>query len=159
VPGSACLPEIALPPFGSLSADTHVAPLRLSATLVGVDPQGLSDFVRTRSLEQAVAELENDLLSHIPRFALRVIAAALIGSIVLSLLVFRTDWRMSAIAIITAFAAVDGVQLLAWKTYDAARLLSPRFSGPLALAPQLVGPAETAGVNDAKYALRGGESV
>jgi predicted phosphodiesterase len=136
--------EIALPPFGSLSASTHVAPLRLGATLVGVDQQALSDFIRTTSLEQAVAELESDVLSHIPRFALRVMAVSLIGSIVLSLLVFRTDWRSSAIAIIAAFATVDGMQLLAWKTYDAARLLSPSFTGPLALAPQLVGPAETA---------------
>jgi predicted phosphodiesterase len=136
--------EIALPPLGSLSAGTHAAPLRFSATLVGVDPQGLSDFVMTRSLEEAVPELENGLLSHIPRFALRMMAASLIGSILLSLLVFRTNWRLNAIAIITAFATVEGTQLLAWQTYDAARLLSPSFSGPLALAPQLVGPAETA---------------
>ena len=136
--------EIALPPLGSLSADTHIAPLRLSATLSGVDPSGLSDFVRTRSFEQAVAEVEQDLLGHIPPFALRVLTASLLGAVALSVLTFRTDWRSNTIALVGAFAVVGGAQLLAWRTYSAAQLLSPSFSGPLALAPELIGPAETA---------------
>lgn len=136
--------EIVLPPLGSLSADTHMAPFRLSATLVGVDPGALSDFVRTRSLEEAVAEVERDLLGHIPPFAVRVLAACLLGAVGVGFLAFRTDWRSNAIALIAAFVIVGGGQLLAWQTYSAARLLSPSFSGPLALAPQLIGPAETA---------------
>ena len=136
--------EIALPPLGSLSADTHRAPLRLSATLVGVDPGELSEFVRTRSLEQAVAEVERDMLSHIPPFGGRLLAASLLGAIALSLLAFRTDWRSNAIAVTGALIIVGTAQLVAWQTYSAAQLLSPSFSGPLALAPQLIGPAETA---------------
>ncbi len=136
--------EIDLPPLGSLSADTHLSPLRLGVTLVGVDPQGVSDLVRTRSLEQAVAQVESGLLSQIPRFVLRVTGASLLGALVLGLLAFRRAWRSTAIAFIGAFVIVGGAQLLTWQTYRAARLLSPSFSGPLALAPQLVGPAETA---------------
>jgi predicted phosphodiesterase len=136
--------EIALPPLGSLSADTHVAPLRLGATLVSVDPGALSDFVSTRSLEDAVAEVERDLLAHISPFAVRVLAASLLGALAVGFLAFRTDWWSNGIAVFAALVIVGGAQLLAWQTYSAARLLSPSFSGPLALAPQLIGPAETA---------------
>ena len=132
--------EIALPPLGSLSADTHRAPLRLRAMLVGVDPGELSDFVRTRSLEQAVTEVEREMGNHIPRFGFQVLAASLLGAGALSLLAFRTDWRSNAAAVVI----IGGAQFLAWQTYSASRLLSPSFSGSLALAPQLIGPAETA---------------
>jgi predicted phosphodiesterase/multisubunit Na+/H+ antiporter MnhB subunit len=136
--------EIALPPFGSLSADTHVAPLRLSATVEGVDPEALSEFVRTRSLEQAVAELERDLLRHIARFGLRMMIASMAGAIVLGLIAFRTEWRRTSVALIGALLVLGAMQLVAWRTYRASRLLSPSFSGSLALAPQLLGPVETA---------------
>lgn len=136
--------EIALPPFGSLSADTHVAPLRLTATVEGVDPEALSEFVRTRSLEQAVAELERDVLRHIPRFALRGMIASMAGALVLGLIAFRTEWRRTGVALIGALLVLGAMQLVAWRTYSASRLLSPSFSGSLALAPQLLGPVETA---------------
>jgi predicted phosphodiesterase len=95
-------------------------------------------------LEQAVAEIEQDLLGYIPLFALRVLTVSLLGAVAFGFLAFRTDWRSSTIALVAAFVVVGGAQLLAWRTYSPAQLLSPSFSGPLALAPELIGPAETA---------------
>jgi len=52
--------QIALPPFGQLVADTHRAPLRLTATLENVDVPSLTNRLRTGSLEDLAAYGESD---------------------------------------------------------------------------------------------------
>jgi predicted MPP superfamily phosphohydrolase len=49
-----------------------------------------------------------------------------------------------AIALLAATLALGGSEALAWQTYRQSALLSPSFSGSLALAPKLIGPARTA---------------
>ena len=136
--------EIELPPFGRLSADTHLAPLHLRATLTSVDALELVEFVRTRTPDQAVREVEDALLPALAPLGLRVLLVALGGAFVLTALTFRANRRAIGISLLATAVVVGGGQLLAWQTYRPARLLSPTFSGTLALAPTVVGPADTA---------------
>jgi predicted phosphodiesterase len=138
------LTDIALPPLGTLTADTHRAPLRLTATLQDVDVPKLTEVIRTSTPDEVVAEVERDTTRAILPFALRLVAVALLGGLAVGVLVFRTGWRRVGVATLAAILAVSGSELLAWTTFRPAAFLSPRFSGTLALAPDLIGPVETA---------------
>src|SRR6059036_285929 len=84
---------IALPPFGRLTADTHRAPLRFTATLQSVRVSDLARIVRTGGTNALVDQVQTDALNQVVPFALRLLLVALAGALVLSVLVFRTRWR------------------------------------------------------------------
>lgn len=135
---------IALPPFGRLTADTHLAPLRFTATLQGVRVDELARTVRERGTEALIDQVRTEALHQVKPFAIRLLCVGLVGALILSVLVFRTNWRAVAIALLAATIALGGNEVLAWRTYRQSALLSPSFSGSLALAPKLIGPARTA---------------
>jgi len=135
---------ISLPPFGHLTADTHLAPLRFKASLEGVRLNELAESVRQRGTEGLVDEVQMDALKQVIPFALRLFGVAMAGALILALLVFRTRWRSVALSLLAALIAVGGSETLAWRTYHPDALLTPSYSGSLALAPKLIGPAQTA---------------
>jgi predicted phosphodiesterase len=135
---------IALPPFGRLTADTHFALLRFTATLQSVRVNELTGIIRSGGAERLVDQVQVDALHQVVPFAVRLILVSLAGGLILSLLAFRTRWRSVAIGVLAAILAVGGSEVLAWQTYRPGALLTPSFSGSLALAPKLIGPARTA---------------
>jgi hypothetical protein len=135
---------IALPPFGRLTADTHAGPLRLTATLTGVRLDQLTTTVRRVGVAGLVDEVHRDALARIRPFAIRLVGVAMLGALLLAALVFRTRWRAVLGSLLSALLVIGGCELVAWRTFDQSALLSPTFSGSLALAPRLIGPAETA---------------
>ncbi|MBI2238454.1 MAG: metallophosphoesterase, partial [Actinobacteria bacterium] len=136
--------DVALPPFGRLTADTHLAPLRLTATLQDVEVARLKDALLDRGLEDLAATVERDATDRLWRYALRVLGVALAGALALSALAFRRNRRAIEIAFVAAVVAVGGSEALAAVTYRSSAFLSPSFSGSLALAPELIGPVEEA---------------
>lgn len=136
--------DIGLPPFGKITADTHLAPIRFSATLQDVRVPRLSDVIAERGTTGLVADVEDDALDRIGPFAMRVLAAAMLGALVLSVLVFRTRWRRVGACLLAAFIAVGGSEAIAWNTFRPSAFLSPTYSGSLALAPKLIGPVRHA---------------
>jgi len=147
--------QIALPPFGQLVADTHRAPLRLTATLENVDVPSLTNRLRTGSLEDLAADVQREGMQRAERFGLRLLAVATVTALGIALLVFRRNWRPIVAAVATAFVVVAGSEVAVWKTYQPSELLTPTFSGSLALAPKLIGPAQTAlnRINDFRHDL------
>jgi predicted phosphodiesterase len=135
---------ISLPPFGHLSADTHAAPLRFTASLQGVRLNQLAEAVRQRGIDGLVDLVETDALKQVVPFALRLLGVAMAGALILALLVYRARRRPVAIALLGALIAVGGSETVAWRTYRPDALLTPSYSGSLALAPKLIGPAQTA---------------
>jgi predicted phosphodiesterase len=136
--------DIALPPLGRLTADTHVAPLRFTATLQDVEVRELADTVSRRGIDHLVEEVQGLAEQEVRPYAFRLLAAAMAGSLVLALLVFRTRLRFLLIAGLSSLVVVGGMEAVAWQTYRPEAFLSPRFSGSLSLAPELIGPARTA---------------
>jgi hypothetical protein len=51
---------LGLPPFGALTADTHLSPLHLSATLQDVGVQRLTDVVNDEGIDGLVSDIERD---------------------------------------------------------------------------------------------------
>jgi len=135
---------ISLPPFGHLTADTHVAPLRFTASLQDVRLNELAESVRQRGTDGLVDEVETDALKQVVPFALRLFGVGMAGALILGLLAFRMKWRPVAVSLLAALIAVGGSETLAWRTYHTDALLTPSYSGSLALAPKLIGPAQTA---------------
>ena len=136
--------EIALPPLGRLTADTHGSPLALRATLVDAGFEELAERYRNRSSQDLAREVERDALRAIGPFAVRLAVAGAIGGVVLSSLAFRLRWRPVAVSLVASLLVVGTVELGAWASYRPQAFLAPRFSGSLALAPRLVGPVEQA---------------
>ncbi|MGH2571895.1 MAG: metallophosphoesterase family protein [Actinomycetota bacterium] len=136
--------DIRLPPLGRLTADTHLSPLRFTVALQDVQVQELADRVTARGIDLLVEEVQSDALNEVAPFALRTLGVALAGALILAVLVFRTNWRSVGIAALASLVAVGGAETAAWRTYRPGKFLSPTFSGSLSLAPELIGPAETA---------------
>jgi predicted phosphodiesterase len=112
--------------------------------LQSVDVTHLVSDVGDRGIDAIIDDVQRHALGQIVPFAARLFFVAMAGALVLSLVAFRASYRPVAIALAAALIAVGGSETVAWATYRPAALLSPTFSGSLALAPKLIGPAETA---------------
>lgn len=131
---------VGLPPFGTITADTHTAPFRLEATLQNVDVQGLSETIDGMPTAALASQVETEARRSVRPFALRVLGVTSAGALVLALLVYRRDPRRVAVAVGAAVLVVGGIEIAAWQTYRPEAFSEPTFSGSLELAPQLVGP-------------------
>jgi predicted phosphodiesterase len=136
--------EIALPPFGRLTADTHAGPLALSAVLRDVGVERLATLLRDRSTQEIVDAVEREARAAIRPFALRVLAVGAVGGLALGLVAFRTRWKRVAVAALAALFAVGGSEVLAWRTFDPLAFQTPRYTGSLAIAADLIGPVRQA---------------
>jgi hypothetical protein len=136
--------RLGLPPFGALTADTHLSPLRLSATLQDVGVQRLTDAVNRRGIDGLVADVERDARDRIAPLAARVLLIGALGAAVLALLVFRTRWRLVAASVSFGVLSVALCELLVLSTFRPGAFTEPTYSGSLALAPKLIGPAREA---------------
>jgi len=133
--------RLELPPFGELAADTHIAPFTLSGSLRDVDVDRLTDEVRGVGVEGLVDQVEADLVGSVRSFALRLLLVGALGGFVLSVLVFRRRWDLVGMGTVAAMVAISASETLAATTYDVAAFSQPTYSGTLARAPDLIGPA------------------
>lgn len=136
--------EIALPPFGRLGADTHLAPLHLTATFQEVGPAELTEAVRHKGIRGLAQEVEEDGLAAVRAHVWRSLAVALLGAVVAGFLVFRLRWRRALATSLSGLLMFAGFTALAWGTYRPEAFLSPTYTGSLTLAPQLIGPIREA---------------
>jgi predicted MPP superfamily phosphohydrolase len=135
---------IGLPPFGRLTADTHRAPVHFTATVREVDVRELTETVQRGGFDTLVQLVRKEALGQVYPFAFRLLGAAILGAAALALLAFRNHWKAVGIGVLSGFLAAGACETVAWVTYRPAALLNPTFSGPLAVAPRLIGPARTA---------------
>src|SRR5439155_22755386 len=133
-----------LPPLGHIEADSHLAPLRLRATLEDMGLPRLAKEFGHRTVSEIVDDVQDDAARDIRPFAFRVFLVSVVGAVALAVLTFRTKWRPILIAVLTAAMAVGGSEALAWQTFRPSSFLSPTFHGSLSAAPELLGPVRTA---------------
>ena len=136
--------EIVLPPVGRITAETHISPLSFRATLREVDVQELTKLVRDRTVSDIADDVGDRARGRVARFGLQLLAASVLGALLLAALAFRSNWRAVLLSLVVPVTIVGGSELAAWITYDSNAFRAPRFSGSLALAPRLVGDVETA---------------
>lgn len=137
--------ELALPPFGRLEADTHMAPLKLSATLQEVAAVELSEIVQHKGVDGLALEVEEEAAGMLLWYGLRSLGVVLAGGAIAGLLIFRDRWRPVMVAIVASGLVFGGMAGVSWFTFKPEAFLTPTFSGSLSLAPRLVGPIRSAG--------------
>jgi predicted phosphodiesterase len=135
---------IALPPFGRLEADTHTAPLQLTATFEDIGIHQLTDSIQSEGLDGLAREVQHAAGVQVVRYGFRLLAISVIGAIVLGAVVFRASLRAIGIGVLAAILAVGGSELLAWQTFKPAAFTTPTYTGTLATAAKLIGPVREA---------------
>jgi predicted MPP superfamily phosphohydrolase len=136
--------RLGLPPFGALTADTHLSPITVDATLLDVGVERLTDVVNRRGVGGLVVDVERDARNHLVAFAGQVAASAAIGAVALGLLVFRGRWRLGALSAGVGVVAVLLGETLVLTTFQPSAFTEPTYSGSLALAPEFIGPVREA---------------
>lgn len=136
--------DLSLPPFGTIRANTHLAPIHVRATWEDVHVRRLTDLVQESGIDGLAARLEEEAVDALLPFALRAVAAATAGGLLLALGVFRRNLRAVEIAVATALVSVTAAGAATAVTYRTSAFLAPSFSGSLTLAPQLIGPVRSA---------------
>jgi predicted MPP superfamily phosphohydrolase len=144
--------RLAVPPFGSVSAHTHVGPLQFRATLDDVDVVRLNQALavdevpgglRRASLDTALAPLELQARQAAREFLLRLTAVGLAGGLAGVLLFSRRTARKLAGCAAGGALAVAVLLVPSVATYDVFAFRAPRYEGSLQYAPALVGDVRT----------------
>jgi predicted phosphodiesterase len=144
--------RLAVPPFGSVSARTHLGPLEFRATLDDVDVKALGELIdqSPRSARLSPSELGGTLhpLEVQTRraavlFVLRMVALGLLGGAAAVLLFPGRTWVR--LARCTAGGLLATVLLLApsLATFDVSAFRAPRYEGAVEYAPTLIGDVRT----------------
>jgi predicted phosphodiesterase len=144
--------RLAVPPFGSVSANTHFGPLEFRATLDDVDVQALAQLIdrsptsarlSSSDLSGALRPLEVQARRAAVVFVLKLIALGLLGGAAAVLLFPGRTWvRLARCA---AGGLLATVLLLApsLATFDVSAFRAPRYQGALEYAPTLIGDVRT----------------
>jgi predicted phosphodiesterase len=136
------LTEVSLPPLGDIRADTHAAPVRLTATLERVDPDRLNQAVSTLGLKNLVRVVERRGRDAVRSHGARTAVVALAGALAAGL-VFRSRQvllRTALAGVLLVGAGTAGT----WLGYRPEAFAEPAYTGSLRLAPDLVGPIRRA---------------
>lgn len=131
--------ELLVPPFGSISAATHRAPVTASVRLERVDVGELEELVGDRRGEARLrSEIADDLAPLARSLFLRgVVVAALAGAVV-GALVPRRRW--TSVLAGAAGGVVGAASLLwwAWAGFDERSFDEPYFEGAVREAPRIM---------------------
>jgi len=144
--------RLAVPPFGSVSAHTHVGPIEFRATLDDVDVQALGELIdrnpamgplRTQELATTLRPLESQARLAAVELLLRIVALGLLGGAA-AVLVFpsRTRVRLGR-CVAGGVLAVVALLAPSVATFDVSAFRAPRYQGALEYAPTLIGDVRT----------------
>ena len=136
--------ELGMPPFGALTADTHLSPLHVSARLEDVGVRRLTDVVNQEGIDGLVNDVELDAHDAVRTMAWRVLFVATLGGVAFAGIVYRRRWRLVAAGGLTALLGVALCEVFLLATFAPEAFTEPTYSGSLALAPQLIGPVREA---------------
>jgi predicted phosphodiesterase len=133
-----------LPPFGSVSAPTHGAPVTLTARVDNIDVEEVQRLAIRPSLADSLeSDVRRDLEPLVWRFVLRTVGLSIVAGGVVGALVPGRHWPSilagAAGGLIVSAAFLGG----AWLRFDPQAFADrPRFDGPLARAPALIDTAQ-----------------
>ena len=134
---------VGVPPLGRLALDTHDGPLRVRATVTGIDPGRARSLLTSQDPGRTVtAQVTADSQDAVAAAAARAVLIALLASGVTCAVVFR---RRQAVLAGTAAVAVFlvGSAGVAVATLRTEALNEPTFDGLLVKAPALIGRVES----------------
>jgi predicted phosphodiesterase len=133
--------EVAIPPLGSLHLRTHYGPAHLQVRLDALDQDRTRAIVTDpNALERASDGAVEDVSRGVRRLVWQVAGVAVLGSMLLGGLIYRSTRRMAGCGA-TALVLVLGSGIAAAGTFRADSIQEPRYEGLLTNAPAIVGDA------------------
>ena len=128
--------ELAIPPFGEISARTHNTPLKLKVAFERIYPNQLSKVANdVDNGGELVEKLEADGKDAFKRFVLRFIALAALGGALGAALTPRRRPLKVAAGALTGALFAGSLLLATYRTFDVHAFKQPRYSGALTAAP------------------------
>ena len=140
-----------IPPLGTITVDSHDGPLRLNATVEGINVTDAREiFDDPRVLEGLEGRIIADLRRGVTVLVVRGVAVGVIGALAFGLLALRPRRRGLA-AGATALGVMVASTGAAALSIDRASILEPHYTGLVASAPALFGDAQTIAANFEDY--------
>jgi len=132
--------HLLLPPAGQVDFATHNAPVALEGEISQVDLEGARTLIGSPARVRALGDTAGGVLRAAAiQAALTTIGCAALGSLGLSLLVYRRRWRRTAQVAGTLAGSLVLTGAMAGLTADPQRLAQPKFTGLLSQAPYIAG--------------------
>jgi predicted phosphodiesterase len=142
--------RLAAPPFGSVSARTHLGPLAFRAAIDDIDVRALGQLLsgspggpRFAELEATVGQVEDQARQAATWFLVRIAVLGVAGGLA-AVVVFRRRTRRRLLRCgVGGLAATVLLLVPALATYDLGAFREPRYDGALEYAPALIGDVRT----------------
>lgn len=127
------------PPLGTISANTHAAPLDARVSLVELDVAAVRRGITSEDPVQAFgADVEPGLRDLARAVAIRYLLAAIVIGVLVGGLVPRRSWRSALVASTGATAAAALALTVSSLTFNDRGFEEPRFTGALRSAPDVI---------------------
>ncbi len=139
-------------PLGTLEFDTHTAPVQVDLAVRAIDINAVQHIVSNpAALDNLEQQLVGDLTDALTAATARSALVAVVGAVIAGGLVLRS-LRRALLAGAVAISAVGLSYGLTWATFDRHAVQEPRYTGLIALAPQVIGSAEDIATDFDAYA-------
>lgn len=137
--------KILIPPVGSISAPTHLAPVRLNLALRNIDPQLLQELIEEAPASvQLTEEFKNQLQKTALAFGVRLLFLGALGGLTGALLITGKQIKLALTGAVSGLAAVLLLLVMTICSYNFDRFRNPEYQGVLKAAPWAVGMVEDA---------------
>lgn len=151
--------QVRVPPLGTMEFATHHGPLAVRASVLELRADVARSLAQDPGGFATVGDrVGSDLHRALVGLAVRGVGAALVGTALLALLVFRS-LRRTALAVGLCLVGVSATAGVAAATWRPASIREPRYTGLLASAPTAIGSAEQVVTNFSRYRLALGQLV
>jgi len=137
---------VEVPPLGTITLDSHDGPLRLTATIDGIDSDATSGLLTGAASVGTQDEVLADIRSLVIATYIQALVAATLGALLATLLVWRST-RLTLIATGTTLAVFLVTAGVAAATWNERAVAQPHYTGLLVYVPRVVGTADEV-VND-----------
>lgn len=129
---------VEFPPLGTLTAETHFAPLECRVTLVQVEEKMVTATLNNPDLGMLWARLEADVARALKAFVFRQFLLGILGAVVLTWFVFRPPLRKIWQPALAGFLLTAAWLTPAYLTYRADAFKHPAYNGMIEAAPQVL---------------------
>jgi Calcineurin-like phosphoesterase len=131
--------EIAVPPLGGLDLDTHGTPLTVRARIDQIDVEAVRQLARAGDIDaQLRSDVERDVRTLAGAVARRALLVAVVAGIVAGALIPGRRRHTALAGGLSAAILVSGTLAWTWTGLRPDAVNTPRFTGALTAAPELL---------------------
>lgn len=128
--------EIVIPPVGSLSAQTHLTPVKISLVLQNINIEKLQELIETAPLTtELTRQIKDELQDIVLVFVLHLFLLALLGGMLGAILISGRTLRPALYGAAAGTLLCLVLTVGTVSTYQPEKLRTPEYSGALKAAP------------------------